>query len=76
MAETGAGASAAPTEIENLVLLSANVVSAFPKWSPTVVKEEHDGDIITGAARLHFPVKHSACLSALWITRTCARAGR
>lgn len=38
----------APTEIENLVLLSANDISAFPKWSRTVVKEEHNRDMITG----------------------------
>lgn len=48
MSETRAEASTAPTEIENLVLLSANDISAFPKWSPTVVKEEHSRDIITG----------------------------
>lgn len=48
MSETRAKASTAPTEIENLVLLSANDISAFPKWSPTVVKEEHNRDIITG----------------------------
>lgn len=46
--ETGAEASTAPTEIENLVALSANDISALPKWSPTVVKEEHNRDIITG----------------------------
>jgi len=53
---------------ENLVLLSANDISAFPKWSPTIVKEEHNKDIITGGTHLHFPVKHTACYSALWIT--------
>uniref|UniRef100_A0A3P9DGJ2 receptor protein-tyrosine kinase n=1 Tax=Maylandia zebra TaxID=106582 RepID=A0A3P9DGJ2_9CICH len=47
MSETRAEASTAPTEIENLVLLSANDISAFPKWSPTVIKEEHNRDIIT-----------------------------
>lgn len=48
MSETRAEASTAPTEIENLVLLSANDISAFPKWSRTVVKEEHNRDMITG----------------------------
>lgn len=40
--------STAPTEIENLVLQSANDITVFPKWSTTVVKEEHNRGVITG----------------------------
>lgn len=46
--ETGAEASTAPTEIENLVVLSANDISALPKWSAAVVKGEQNRDVITG----------------------------
>lgn len=51
MSETGAAATTAPTEIENLIWLSANDISAFPKWPAAAFGQEHGKDTITLGVR-------------------------